>query len=73
MLKPFVVDAPPPRAYGNLVFVPLVAVALWFSLPSRDDAEENVQAYPTGGADGAVTKSTMTSTIPSASAWPSSA
>jgi hypothetical protein len=42
VLKPFVVDAPPPGAYGNLVFVPLVAIALWFSLPRRDDvAGEN--------------------------------
>ena len=39
MLKPFVVDAPPPGAYGNLVFVPLVAIALWFSLPERDDTD----------------------------------
>jgi hypothetical protein len=37
LLKPFVVDAPPPGAYGNLVFVPLVAIAPWFSLPRRDD------------------------------------
>ena len=37
VLKPFVVDAPPPGAYGNLVFVPLVAIALWFSLPRRDN------------------------------------
>jgi hypothetical protein len=35
-LKPFVVDAPPPGAHGNLIFVPLVAIALWFSLPRRD-------------------------------------
>lgn len=28
MLKPFVVDDPHPGAYGNLVFVPLVAIAL---------------------------------------------
>lgn len=36
-LKPFIVDAPPPGAYGNLVFVPLVAIALWFSLPRRGE------------------------------------
>lgn len=36
-LKPFVIDAPPPGAYGNLVVVPLVALALWFSLPRRGE------------------------------------
>jgi len=35
LAKPFVVDAPPPGAYGNLVLVPLVAIALWLSLPRR--------------------------------------
>ena len=39
MLKPLVVDAPPPGTYGNLVFVPFVAIALWFSLPKHDDVE----------------------------------
>ena len=34
-LKPLVVADPPPGAIGNLVFVPLCAVALWFSLPRR--------------------------------------
>lgn len=32
-LKPIVVDGTPPGAIGNLVFVPLIAIALWFSLP----------------------------------------
>jgi hypothetical protein len=32
-LKPLVVDAPPPGAIGNLVFLPLALVALWFALP----------------------------------------
>ena len=41
MLKPFVVDAPPPGAYGNLVLVPLVAIALWFALPRRADVGED--------------------------------
>lgn len=36
-LKPFEVAAPPPGAYGNVVFVPLVAIALWFALPTRDE------------------------------------
>ena len=38
-LKPFVIDALPPGAYGNLIFVPLVAIALWFSLPKRDEVK----------------------------------
>lgn len=37
--KPLVVDNPPPGAFGNLVFVPLVAVALWFSLPRTDRSD----------------------------------
>lgn len=39
MLKPFEVAAPPPGAYGNVIFVPLVAIALWFALPRRGDVE----------------------------------
>lgn len=37
--KPLVVDNPPPGAVGNIVFVPLVAVALWFSLPRVEDSD----------------------------------
>ena len=32
-LKPLVIAAPPPGAIGNLVFLPLALVALWFALP----------------------------------------
>ena len=32
-IKPLVVDSMPPGGIGNIIFVPLVAVALWFSLP----------------------------------------
>jgi uncharacterized membrane protein len=31
--KPLVIDGTPPGEIGNYIFVPLVAVALWFSLP----------------------------------------
>ena len=34
-MKPLVVDVPPPGEIGNFIFVPLVAIALWFSLPRR--------------------------------------
>ena len=34
-IKPIVVDGTPPGAIGNIIFVPLVAIALWFSLPNR--------------------------------------
>lgn len=37
-LKPLVVDSMPPGGIGNIVFVPLCAVALWFSLPRRGSA-----------------------------------
>ena len=36
-LKPLVVDDIPPGGIGNLVFPPLLAGALWFSLPRRSD------------------------------------
>ncbi len=36
-LKPLVVDSMPPGGIGNIIFVPLVAIALWFSLPKADD------------------------------------
>lgn len=32
-LKPLIVDDIPPGGIGNLIFPPLLAVALWFSLP----------------------------------------
>jgi hypothetical protein len=32
-LKPLVVDAPPPGAYGNWILLPVSLAALWFSLP----------------------------------------
>ncbi len=34
--KPLIVDDPPPGAIGNMIFVPILAVALWFSLPRTD-------------------------------------
>ena len=37
--KPFVVDAPPPGAIGNLIFLPLSAIALWFALPKKSAAD----------------------------------
>jgi hypothetical protein len=37
LIKPLVVDSVPPGGIGNIVFVPLVAVALWFSLPRTGD------------------------------------
>ena len=36
--KPLVVDSPPPGAIGNLIFLPLSLVALWFALPRTDDS-----------------------------------
>jgi hypothetical protein len=27
----------PPGGIGNIIFVPLVAIALWFSLPKNSD------------------------------------
>ncbi len=37
LIKPLVVDSTPPGGIGNIVLVPLVAVALWFSLPQATD------------------------------------
>ena len=31
--KPLIVDGTPPGVIGNIIFVPILAVALWFSLP----------------------------------------
>ena len=36
LLKPIVVATPPPGEIGNYIFLPLVAIALWFSLPRKD-------------------------------------
>ena len=42
--KPFVVDAPPPGAVGNLIFLPLSAIALWFALPRKSAATSTYEA-----------------------------
>ncbi len=31
--KPLIVDGTPPGVIGNIILVPILAVALWFSLP----------------------------------------
>lgn len=36
-IKPLVVDSMPPGGVGNIVFVPLVAIALWLSLPKAGE------------------------------------
>lgn len=36
-IKPLVVDSTPPGGIGSTIFVALVAVALWFSLPMAGD------------------------------------
>jgi len=33
------VVAPPPGAIGNLIFLPLSAIALWFALPKKSAAD----------------------------------
>ena len=35
LIKPVVVDNPPPGEIGNYIFLPLVAIALWFALPRK--------------------------------------
>lgn len=40
-IKPLVVNSMPPGGIGNIIFVPLVAVALWLSLPKVDDRTHN--------------------------------
>ena len=42
--KPFVVDAPPPGVIGNLIFLPLSAIALWFALPKKSAADSTREA-----------------------------
>ena len=39
LLKPLVVADPPPGEIGNYIFVPLVAIALWFALPKRSHTQ----------------------------------
>lgn len=34
--KPLIVDDPPPGEIATFIFVPILAVALWFSLPRTD-------------------------------------
>ena len=34
--KPLKIDKPPPGAYGQVIILPFLAVALWQSLPRRD-------------------------------------
>lgn len=36
--KPLKIDKPPPGAYGQVIILPFLAVALWQSLPRRDDS-----------------------------------
>lgn len=40
-IKPLVVESMPPGGIGNIVLVPLVAVALWFSLPKAGTRTAN--------------------------------
>ena len=36
-IKPLVVESMPPGGIGNIIFVPMVAIALWFSLPKAGE------------------------------------
>lgn len=36
--KPLKIDRPPPGAYGQVIILPFLAVALWQSLPRRDES-----------------------------------
>ena len=38
LMKPVIVADPPPGEIGSYIFFPLVAIALWFALPRKDDA-----------------------------------
>ena len=40
-IKPLIVDEIPPGAIGNIIFVPLIAIALWFSLPKQTSTRSN--------------------------------
>ena len=37
LLKPVVAADPPPGEIGSYIFLPLVAIALWFALPRREE------------------------------------
>lgn len=41
LIKPLVVENPPPGKIGNYIFVPLTAIALWFSLPKISDTKSD--------------------------------
>ena len=41
LIKPLVVENPPPGKIGNYIFVPLTAIALWFSLPKTSDTKSD--------------------------------
>lgn len=47
-LKPLRVDDPPPGAIGTYVFVPLVAIALWFALPRTRRPAPRSETSPGG-------------------------
>ncbi|UCG41431.1 MAG: hypothetical protein JSV07_04030 [Acidimicrobiia bacterium] len=36
-IKPLVVESMPPGGIGNIIFVPLIAIALWFALPKSGE------------------------------------
>ena len=36
--KPLKIDKPPPGAYGQAIVLPFLAMALWQSLPTRDES-----------------------------------
>ena len=36
--KPLKIDKPPPGAYGQVIILPFLALALWRSLPKRDES-----------------------------------
>lgn len=51
-IKPLVVDSIPPGGIGNIIFVALVAVALWFSLPMAGDGlQPRLEVIATRGPD----------------------
>ena len=41
--KPLVVDTPPPGVVGNVIFLPLSAIALWFALPRKSAADNSIR------------------------------
>ncbi len=42
LMKPVVVSDPPPGEIGNYIFLPLVAIALWFALPRRGNVDNPI-------------------------------